>query len=176
MEEKEQLYNELKKLAKRANQRILRLERLTSAKDTFAVKDLASRLSIEPLQAWTKGSRVSVSKQFSESQLVEIIKATKDFLNESLSKTGAVKKEKQKVEKSLGHKISYKTISSVYSAEELYKFAEDNFGSDFWKDFAPLVYTQTKQDWVDFCITYMDALKDTNIKNRLRRLYDLIKG
>lgn len=176
MENKEILFAELQKLSKRANQRILRLERLTSAKDTFAVKDLADRLSIEPLQAWSKGSRVSVSKDFSETQLIAINKAIKDFLDDKLSTVSKVKTEREKVIKSIGHKISYKTISSLYTADELYKWAEDTYSSDFWQDFAPLVFKMEKVDWVNMCISHIEEVKDTTIKNRLRRLYDLIKG
>lgn len=54
LNEKQQLlYNELKKLSKRANQRIVRLER-TFGKDTWATKKLKEKLSIEKLGAWTK--------------------------------------------------------------------------------------------------------------------------
>lgn len=61
LNEKQQLlYNELKKLSKRANQRIVRLER-TFGKDTWATKKLKEKLSIEKLGAWTK-ARKSKSK------------------------------------------------------------------------------------------------------------------
>lgn len=54
LNEKQQLlYNELKKLSKRANQRIVRLER-TFGKDTWAIKKLKEKLSIEKMGAWTK--------------------------------------------------------------------------------------------------------------------------
>lgn len=54
LNEKQQLlYNELKKLSKRANQRIVRLER-SFDKDTWATKKLKEKLSIEKLGAWTK--------------------------------------------------------------------------------------------------------------------------
>lgn len=77
---KEQLYKELQKVAKRANQRILRLERLTNIKEPFDTKELFDYLSSEPLKAVTKGGRVRVSKQMTESQLIAIIKATNEFL------------------------------------------------------------------------------------------------
>lgn len=61
LNEKQQLlYNELKKLSKRANQRIVRLER-NFGKDTWATKKLKEKLSIEKLGAWTK-TRKSKSK------------------------------------------------------------------------------------------------------------------
>lgn len=51
-EEQQKLYNELKKLSKRANQRIVRLER-TFGKDKWATRYLKEKLEAEPLQAWT---------------------------------------------------------------------------------------------------------------------------
>ena len=42
-----ELFNEMKKLSKRANQRIVRLERLTNVKEPFAVKQLADKLSAD---------------------------------------------------------------------------------------------------------------------------------
>ena len=59
--EEQALYNELKKLGKRANQRIVRLER-AFGKDTWATRDLRDKLAIEPLQAWTKSGRVKYNK------------------------------------------------------------------------------------------------------------------
>lgn len=50
--EEQQLYSELKVLAKRANQRIVRLER-RFGKDTWATRELKERLAVEPLNAWT---------------------------------------------------------------------------------------------------------------------------
>ena len=47
--EEQELFNELKKLSKRANQRIVRLER-EFGKDTWATKYLKEKLATEPLQ------------------------------------------------------------------------------------------------------------------------------
>lgn len=48
------LFNQLKKLSKQANQRILRLERYAQTSEPFAVKQLADYLSSSKLELWTK--------------------------------------------------------------------------------------------------------------------------
>ena len=48
------LFNQLKKLSKQANQRILRLERYAETSEPFAVKQLADYLSSSKLELWTK--------------------------------------------------------------------------------------------------------------------------
>ena len=48
------LFSEMKRLSKRANQRILRLERFAQTSEPFAVKQLADYLSSSKLELWTK--------------------------------------------------------------------------------------------------------------------------
>lgn len=78
--EQAKLFNELKKLSKRANQRIVRLER-AFGKDTWGIGKLKDKLASEPLQAWTVSGRVKVNKSMSISQMKATIKATEEFLN-----------------------------------------------------------------------------------------------
>lgn len=175
-EEKQNLYNELKRLSKQANQRILRLERLTGEKETFATKDLIDLLSSEPLQAISKTGRIRVLSSYTDTQMVAIIKAMKDFLNDKLSTVSGVKKEKKKAEDVIGKPIKYGQISTFYTARELYKWANKTFGSDFWKEFAPKVQTMNQTDWVEFCELYIGETKDTHIRRRLVLLYNYLKG
>lgn len=87
------LYNELKKLSKRANQRLVRLERLTGEQGTFASKQLYDYLDASELQALSRAGRVRVSKQFSITQMKAIIKATKQFLGSATSTQSRSKKD-----------------------------------------------------------------------------------
>lgn len=48
-----ELYNELRKLVKRANQRLVRLERFTGRRNSWASKILRNKLDTEKLNAWT---------------------------------------------------------------------------------------------------------------------------
>ena len=123
--EEQELFNELKKLSKRANQRIVRLER-EFGKDTWATKYLKEKLAIEPLQAWTISGRVKANKSMTVIQMKATIKATKEFLNSSISTKRGVKKAKQKAIKTLKTRFSTDVSDISYEeAEALTKFFED---------------------------------------------------
>ena len=98
----------MKKLSKRVNQRIVRLERLTGRTNILAVKELKEKLTIEQLKgvAWTKFGRTAVSSKLTETQMIAEIKALQDFL-EGKSTITSVKSEKARVEKSIGKKVSW---------------------------------------------------------------------
>ena len=108
--------------------------------------------------------------------MVAIIKATNNFLEDTQnSLIGELKKQKQEVEKSIGKRISWSSLSTLYIARELYKWADEEFGSRFWQDFVPLVFEQSKDEWVDYCSMYLDKVNDVTIKNRLKTLYDYLR-
>lgn len=124
--EEQELFNELKKLSKRANQRIVRLER-AFGKDTWATKYLKEKLESEPVQAWTTKGRVRVNKSMTQIQMRATIKATKEFLNSSISTQRGVKKAKKKAIKTLKTRFSTDVSEISYEeAEALTKFFEDN--------------------------------------------------
>lgn len=122
--EEQELFNELKKLSKRANQRIVRLER-EFGKDTWATKYLKEKLATEPLQAWTISGRVKVNKSMTVTQMKATIKATNEFLNSISTKRG-VKKAKQKAIKTLKTRFSTDVSDISYAeAEALTNFFDD---------------------------------------------------
>lgn len=172
-QEEQKLFNELKKLAKRANQRLVRLERLTGEKGLFASKQLYDYL--ESVDGLSEKGRVRVSKLFTETQMVAIIKATSNFLEDTEnSLISQLKKQKSEIEKSIGKPITWSDFSTLYTASELYKWATETFGSEFWKDFAPKVFTMNKNQWVEYCSDYIDAINDVTVLNKLRALYDYL--
>lgn len=123
--EEQELFNELKKLSKRANQRIVRLER-SFGKDTWGTKYLKTKLATEPLQAWTRSGRVRVNKSMTVSQMKATIKATKEFLNSSISTRRGIKKAKQKAIKTLKTRFSSDVSDITYEeAEALTNFFDD---------------------------------------------------
>ena len=124
--EEQELFNELKKLSKRANQRIVRLER-EFGKDTWGTKYLKEKLATEPLQAWTISGRVKVNKSMTVTQMKATIKATKEFLNSSsISTIRGIKKSKQKAIKTLKTRFSTDVSDISYEeAEALTSFFED---------------------------------------------------
>nr|DAI41186.1 MAG TPA: hypothetical protein [Bacteriophage sp.] len=123
--EEQELFNELKKLSKRANQRIVRLER-SFGKDTWATKYLKDKLATEPLQAWTTSGRVKVNKSMTVTQMKATIKATKEFLNSNISTRRGIKKAKQKAIKTLKIRFSSDVSDITYEeAEALTNFFDD---------------------------------------------------
>ena len=123
--EEQELFNELKKLSKRANQRIVRLER-EFGKDTWATKYLKEKLATEPLQAWTISGRVRVNKSMTDIRMRATIKATKEFLNSSISTKRGIKKAKQKAIKTLKTRFSTDISDISYAeAEALTNFFDD---------------------------------------------------
>ena len=123
--EEQELFNELKKLSKRANQRIVRLER-EFGKNTWTIKYLKEKLATEPLQACTISGRVKANKSMTVTQMKATIKATKNFLNSSISTKRGVKKAKQKAIKTLKTRFSTDVSDISYEeAEALTSFFED---------------------------------------------------
>lgn len=179
--EEQELFNELKKLSKRANQRIVRLER-EFGKDTWATKYLKEKLEAEPLQAWTKKGRVKANKLMSSTQMKATIKATKEFLNSSISTKRGVKKAKQKAIKTL--KIRFSTDVSEISyqeAEALTMFFEDkevNGITNFipGSNVLPVIEEAREQntDYSTFA-SQMESIiqwnKGKSIENILRKIY-----
>ena len=98
--EEQALFNELKKLSKRANQRIVRLERAFGT-DNIAIKNLKDKLATEKLQAWTQKGRVRVNKNMSITQMKATIKETERFLKSPTSTRRGIKKIKQKAIKTI---------------------------------------------------------------------------
>ena len=123
--EEQELFNELKKLSKKANQRIVRLER-EFGKDTWATKYLKEKLATEPLQAWTVSGRVKVNKSMTVIQMKATIKATKEFLNSSISTKRGIKKAKAKAIQTLKTRFSTNVSDISYEeAESLVNFFDD---------------------------------------------------
>ena len=173
--EEKKLYNDLKMLVKRANQRLLRIERLTGEKDSFSAKQLFDYLSSEKLKAVTKTNRIK-TENFNLEQMEAIKSAVENFLDkDSLSTVSNIKKYKAKVEKAIGTKVSFKDLSSIYKARDLWKWSEDQYGSAFWTDFAPRILEQNKNDWIEFAKTYSQEGNDLELKEKLSQIYDYIQ-
>ena len=81
--EESMLYRETMKLVKRANQRLVRMERLTGEKGTFASKGLYDELSSSTINAVTKKGRISLKKSYNTEQLRLIKRAAEEYLSDT---------------------------------------------------------------------------------------------
>ena len=167
------LFAQMKKLSKRTNQRILRIERLTGFTEGFAVKELIDRLSIEPLQAITKTGRVAVRKDFSNLQMKAIIKAMNNFLANPLSTQRGIKKYSNDLSKEAGETLTFSQANVYYQASGNFKWIIDYFPSSFWD----IARESVRENWnvqtfIDKVGAMLDKEVDESIKTDLENLYD----
>lgn len=174
----EALFSELKKLAKKANQRILRLERLTGQTGTFATKQLYDYLDSETLQAATAKGRIAVRKSFDETQMKAIIKAINQFL-EGVSTVSKVKQVTKEFSKEAGVGLSYTQANTYYQAQHNYQWIYKYLTpSEFWE----LARECVKEGWsestfIDKIMVYItDRSLDELLKIDLINLYKYIQG
>jgi hypothetical protein len=171
--QEQKLYNDLKKLAKRANQRLVRLERLTGEKGTFASKQLYDYLDSSELQALSKAGRIRVSKDFSFTQLKAIIKATNQFLESPVSLTRGVKKKTKEYSEKAEKPISYKQANVLYKSGKNYTWIYEYMTkSEFWA-FVKLAREQgwNKKTFIDQIEGYISREVDEELRADLEALY-----
>lgn len=172
------LFNELNKLAKRANHRLLRIERLTGKKETFASKQLYDYLSSSNLNALSKTGRIRVSKKYSMNQMRAVIKATKQYLASPTSTIKGIKQYKQKVSDQAGMEIDFEKADVLFQARSNYTWIYEYMTpSEFWA-FVRVAkeYGWNKETFVNELLNYIDEIPDELLKNRIRDLYDYVMG
>lgn len=142
MESKDKLYNQLFKDVKRANQRILRLERLTGFKGAFATKQLYDYLDTFGI---TPKGRVRVNKGMNLKEMKIIQKAVKEFLGSELSTVKGAKKYKGMLEKEVRDNLSWKHANVMFEAKKHWTWIFDYFTpSEF---FAIFVWPARRNNW-----------------------------
>lgn len=180
-EKQQQLYNELKKLSKRANQRLVRLER-EFGKDTWASKKLRNRLESEPIQAWTHSGRIKVNKSMSITQMRAAIKATEQFLVSKTSTVSGVKKVRKTTISGLARSLGTdENELSNEEAETLYDMLSDDYVTDILRyipasDFWALVEDakeqhDTESQFINRIKDYIDFGNDKDMVTKLTAIY-----
>lgn len=171
--EEQILYNQLQKLAKRANQRLLRIERLTGEKGTFASKQLYDYLGTTELNAITPSSRIKVSKAFNLNQLKAIKKATEQFLAQDVSKVSGVKKLTKQYSEQAEKPINYKQADVLYKSGKNYTWIYEYIPkSEFW-DSVKVAKNNgwDKETFIDHLKSLNSQLMDEELQVDLEALY-----
>ena len=133
--EESALFQEVNKLVKRANQRLLRMERATGEKGSYSAKELYDRLSSDTLNAVTSGGRISMKKSYNVQQLRAIKTATEKYLH-GISTVPKAKSYAKEVSEKSGVPLDLKGASTIFQLKENYEWIYDYFpGSDFWKGY-----------------------------------------
>lgn len=180
-EEQTQLYNDLKKLVKRANQRLVRLERAFGT-DTWGMKRVRDKLDIEPLKAWTSKGRIRLNKSYNIQQLNAIKNITEKFLSWETSTVSGVKNIRKRAIKSLAKKLSTEEKEVTYEDAETYY---ELFEEEEWKwvlrymtesEYYGMVQdakedNDTEEQWVERFKTVVDFGNDLDFKERVIQLY-----
>lgn len=181
---KNELLLELNKLIKRANQRIVRVER-KFGKDRWGVKNLRDYLDTEKLNGWTAKGRIRATKGMSLTQLKAIEKATKRFLNNTATSTlRGIEETRQKQIRGLQRSLGVKDRELTYQeAEFFYRLFEDtdyrffieryNFPASTFDVFIQeaIDNRQTFSRFVDSLEVYIEIGNDEELLTRARAIY-----
>lgn len=133
--EESALFQEVNKLVKRANQRLLRMERATGEKGSYSAKELYDRLSSDTLNAVTSGGRISMKKSYNVQQLRAIKTATEKYLH-GISTVPKAKKYVKEVSEKSGVPLDLKGASTIFQLKENYEWIYEYYkGSDFWAEY-----------------------------------------
>ena len=180
--EQEKLYNELKKLTKRANQRLVRLERYSGRSDSWAAKRLKEKLEIEKLQAWTGKNRIRLNKKMTVTQLKAVTKATEQFLKSKTSTKRGIEKVKKSAIKGIKLTVSDEDLITDEEAETLYNMLGNEYvkdltqyipASDFWIMIeAAKEFKDTEESFLERIDMYIEYGNDETMREKLKVIYN----
>ena len=180
----QELYNEVRKEVKRANQRLVRIERETG-RNSWAGKRLESKLD-SYINAWTDSGRIRINKSMSMTKLHAIQKATQQFLESQTSTVGGIKKTiknqklgiKQSLSKDYGDTVEELSDEEV---EALYDMFSDDYSkdvmqfipsSDIWQLIIDAKENRdTKTQFLERISTYLDYGNDVDMKKKISHIY-----
>lgn len=157
--EESALFQEVNKLVKRANQRLLRMERATGEQGSYSAKELYDKLSSDTLNAITAptdkhvGGRISMKKSYTVQQLRAIKTATEKYLN-GISTVPKAKKYTKEVSEKSGVPLDLKGASTIFQLKDNYEWIYEYYkGSDFWAEYGnPVIKKEMNQP------TFLDSI------------------
>lgn len=181
--EEKEIYNELKKLANTANARLRKLEQYMGRANSWGAKNLRDKLSSEPVQAWTKGNRVSVSKNMTLSQMQATTQALQKFINNSKTSTiRGINKIRETTIENFRVSLGIDKKLSREEGEFYYRLFEDTDYSFFVpkyftaSDFDPLIQEAKEENYsvdefVDLISAHLFGL-DSELRERAIAFYN----
>lgn len=179
----------LQKLVKKANQRIVRIEK-RYGKDRWAVKSLKANLNNKMLNAWTEKGRIRVPKTASEDDKEKIKLITEKFMQKEMSSLKGISKIEARTKEAIRNKTTLKEKSNDElvdltneDVELIYEALDDEnidwlmnetrLASDVWvfieeaKD-----KRETKDQFVERVLNYINKTNDEDAKEKLEEIYN----
>lgn len=175
--EETKLFSRVQKLVKKANMRILRLEKETGLESPFAVKELKDYLDEFAI---TKTGRVRITKKWDLTQLKIVDKAVRDFLESDVSSAGKVKKYKKEQESIRKKELTFKQADIIYRMTKYWTWILDALGIDKSEWFAFYVqpcnlYNWSQEKWIEEISSAMEKVPDEQLRGDLIDLYIYFK-
>lgn len=173
----------LRKLVKKANQRIVRIEK-RYGKDRWAVKSLKANLDNKMLNAWTEKGRIRVPKTASEDDIEKIRLITNKFLDKNTSSLKGIKSRELEIKQTIKEKgkrndinISDDEVETLYDALDddnvNWLMEETRLASDVWVVFAESKYKrESKDQFVERLSNYINKTNDEDAKEKLEEIYN----
>lgn len=182
---KDELYTDLQKLVRRANQRILNIEKLTGKKDIFGVKDLFDFIKNPDTNFRTKKGRIAFSKNYTEDDIRKLSMGINKFLSNTESSTiSGIKQYKLKIEQDIKEelgiekKLTYNQANTFYKSGKHYSWIYEYIPkSEFWGYYVTAcnTYNWSTSKWIDELEKRIDNIPDEELKTDLIALYYYIK-
>lgn len=179
--ERAKMISETRKLVDKTNRRLKGLEN-AGYKGSWASKKLISRLNSKKLKSYKKG-KVVVDKTLTNTQLVGVQKALKQFLDSKTSKAKGIRDTRDATIKSLQATLSKDKQSLV--TEEDAEFYYDMLGESDFDYFADKIGASTMWSLIEDAIEEGDTesswlnrlgryitLNDLDVRDRAIRLYN----
>lgn len=170
------LQNDVKRLSKQVNQRLLRLEREVKG-DTIEIMTLRNKLDNDYMKSWTKGGRVRFSKNLPYIKLMAEKKALQEFVAGDTT-VPKIRKKLENARKTTGKPdFSYQDLLDFQTIEEdLYDWiCQYMYPSEF--DNLTNWATETgmqQDDYVTMIINHArkTILNDEDAIDKIKRLYN----
>ena len=174
-------YKEVKKLSKKANQRLKSLERRYKS-GTWASKKLKNRLSTKKVNSWNNIGRISIKKNLSITDLKIIEKAIKQFFESATSTKRGIEDAKDRVKESIkttlnegGFDLSDEDAEVFYSMledDDFNYFADKVGASTMWAIMDDAIeYNESETKFVNRIERYIVTINDLDTLDKVKRMY-----
>lgn len=179
---KSQTYKDTLKLIKQANARITKLRQSGYDSGTWSSKKLNTRLQTSKIGAWHRG-KIKINENMTNTQLLAVQKATKQFLVSKTSTPKGINKVKKKTLESLSISLSDEDREKLTSEDaEFYYEMLGNNDFDYFNDKLGASTTwilideaieknDTEEKWLERLGNYI-TLNDEDVRNKAIRLYN----
>lgn len=178
------LYKETLELASKANRRLKGLKS-GGYQGSWASKKLVNRIDNDVLKGWTKaeGGKIKVQKNLTATQLTNLQKSIRQFLNSKTSKVKGILQTREATIKSLRaslsldqqHKLSYEDAEYYYDmlGDNDFDYFNEKIGaSTMWSLTEDAIEAgDTEKSWIKRLSKYM-TLNDKDVVARAKRLYE----